>query len=597
MAHLLGAEALHLEYPTRVVFDSVSLGVDEGDRIGVVGRNGDGKSSLLRMLAGLQPPDSGRVTVRGGVTVGVLDQAETLDDDDTVGNAIVGDTPEHEWAGDARVREVISGLVGDLPWDAPLSSLSGGQRRRVALARLLTGDWDVLFLDEPTNHLDVEGIAWLAEHLKRRWSAGSGGLLVVTHDRWFLDEVCTATWEVHDRLVEPFEGGYAAYILQRVERDRQAATIEARRQNVARKELAWLRRGAPARTSKPKFRIDAANALIADVPEIRDRVSLQSLAVSRLGKDVVDLLDVGVSYGERAVLRDVEWRIAPGERTGILGVNGAGKSTLLGLISGTVEATAGRVKRGKTVKVATLTQRMDELDEHMADPVRVVISRLRTSYTIGTGSKAQDLTPGQLLERMGFSSEQLSTPVKDLSGGQKRRLQLLLILLDQPNVLILDEPTNDLDTDMLGAIEDLLDSWAGTLLVVSHDRYFLERVTDQQFAILDGRLRHLPGGVDEYLRLRRAQDSAVPAAAGASASSAPGLSGADRRAAEKEQSALERRIARLQKEIGALDVELASSQDAPYDHLTGLYRKRDDLTEEIGRLEDEWLELGDRLEA
>lgn len=597
MAHLLGAEALHLEFPTRVVFDSVSLGVDEGDRIGVVGRNGDGKSSLLRMLAGLQAPDAGRVTVRGGVTVGVLDQAETLDDDDTVGNAVVGDIPEHEWAGDARVREVISGLVGDLPWDAPLSSLSGGQRRRVALARLLTGDWDVLFLDEPTNHLDVEGIAWLAEHLKRRWSAGSGGLLVVTHDRWFLDEVCTATWEVHDRLVEPFEGGYAAYILQRVERDRQAATIEARRQNIARKELAWLRRGAPARTSKPKFRIDAANALIADVPEIRDRVSLQSLAVSRLGKDVVDLLDVGVSYGERAVLRDVEWRIAPGERTGILGVNGAGKSTLLGLVSGTLEPTAGRVKRGKTVKVATLTQRMDELDEHMADPVRVVISRLRTSYTIGTGSKAQDLTPGQLLERMGFSSEQLSTPVKDLSGGQKRRLQLLLILLDQPNVLILDEPTNDLDTDMLGAIEDLLDSWAGTLLVVSHDRYFLERVTDQQFAILDGRLRHLPGGVDEYLRLRRAQDSVTPVASAASSASAPGLSGADRRLAEKEQSALERRIARLQKEIGTLDVELTSSQDAGYDHLTGLYRRRDELTEEIGRLEDEWLELGDRLEA
>ncbi|SBS70078.1 ABC-F family ATP-binding cassette domain-containing protein [uncultured Microbacterium sp.] len=597
MAHLLGAEALHLEYPTRVVFDSVSLGVDEGDRIGVVGRNGDGKSSLLKMLAGLQSPDSGRVTVRGGVTVGVLDQAETLSDDDTVGNAIVGDTPEHEWAGDARVREVITGLVGDLPWDAVLSSLSGGQRRRVALARLLTGDWDVLFLDEPTNHLDVEGIAWLAEHLKRRWSATAGGLLVVTHDRWFLDEVCTATWEVHDRLVEPFEGGYAAYILQRVERDRQAATIEARRQNIARKELAWLRRGAPARTSKPKFRIDAANALIADVPEIRDRVSLQSLAVSRLGKDVVDLLDVGVSYGERMVLRDVEWRIAPGERTGILGVNGAGKSTLLGLISGAVEATAGRVKRGKTVKVATLTQRMDELDEHMADPVRIVISRLRTSYTIGTGSKAQDLTPGQLLERMGFSSEQLSTPVKDLSGGQKRRLQLLLILLDQPNVLILDEPTNDLDTDMLGAIEDLLDSWAGTLLVVSHDRYFLERVTDQQFAILEGRLRHLPGGVDEYLRLRRAQDSVAPAASGASTSSAPGLSGADRRAAEKEQSALERRIARLQGEIGTLDVEIASSQDAPYERLTALYGRRDDLTEEIGRLEDEWLKLGDRLEA
>ncbi|WP_282838238.1 ABC-F family ATP-binding cassette domain-containing protein, partial [Microbacterium flavum] len=529
MAHLLGGETLHLEFPTKVVFDSLSLGVDEGDRIGIVGRNGDGKSSLLAMLAGRLEPDSGRVTVRGGVRIGVLDQGEVLPDDETVGHAVVGDALAHEWAGSALTREVIAGLVADLPWDAALGTLSGGQRRRVALARLLVGDWDVLALDEPTNHLDVEAIAWLATHLKTRWSRGAGALLVVTHDRWFLDEVCTTTWEVHDRIVEPFEGGYAAYILQRVERDRQSAVIEQRRQNLARKELAWLRRGAPARTSKPKFRIDAANVLIEDVPEIRDKVSLQSLAVSRLGKDVVDLLDAGVTYPSTgpgtaesgsgagtAVLRDVEWRIAPGERTGILGVNGAGKSTLLGLVAGTVTPTSGRVKRGTTVKVATLTQRMDELDPHLNDPVRVVIAGLRTSYTIGTGSKAADLTPGQLLEKMGFSSAQLSTPVKDLSGGQQRRLQLLLILLDQPNVLILDEPTNDLDTDMLAAIEDLLDSWAGTLLVVSHDRYFLERVTDQQYAVLAGpdgvgRLRHLPGGIDEYLRLRAAQVAAAPA--------------------------------------------------------------------------------------
>jgi len=519
MAHLLGGESLHLEFPTRVVFDAVSLGLDEGDRIGIVGRNGDGKSSLLAMLSGRLEPDAGRVTVRGGVTMGVLDQADVLDDDDTVGHAVVGEVPEHEWAGSARIRDVIAGLVTDLPWDAPLGTLSGGQRRRVALARLLVGDWDVLALDEPTNHLDVEAIAWLAAHLKTRWSKNAGALLVVTHDRWFLDEVCTTTWEVHDRIVEPFEGGYAAYILQRVERDRQAAVIEQRRQNLARKELAWLRRGAPARTSKPKFRIDAANELIEDVPEIRDKVSLQSLAVSRLGKDVVDLLDAGVAYDGREILRDVEWRIAPGERTGILGVNGAGKSTLLGLVAGTVEPTSGRVKRGKTVKVATLTQRMDELDEHLNDPVRVVISGLRTSYTIGAGSKATELTPGQLLERMGFSSAQLSTPVKDLSGGQQRRLQLLLILLDQPNVLILDEPTNDLDTDMLAAIEDLLDSWAGTLLVVSHDRYFLERVTDQQYAVLGGHLRHLPGGIDEYLRLRdRERSSGTTSKGDASAS-------------------------------------------------------------------------------
>jgi ABC transport system ATP-binding/permease protein len=607
MAHLLGAEGLRLEYPTKVVFDGVSLGVDEGDRIGIVGRNGDGKSSLLRMLAGLVEPDSGRVTVRGGIRVGVLAQADDLDDDLRVRDAVVGDLADHEWAGDARVRDVIAGLLGDLDWEGPIRGLSGGQRRRVSLAALLAGDHDVIFLDEPTNHLDVEGISWLAEHLKRRWSAGSGALLVVTHDRWFLDEICTATWEVHDRIVEPFEGGYAAYILQRVERDRQAAAIEARRQNLARKELAWLRRGAPARTSKPKFRIDAANELIADVPEIRDRVALQSLAVSRLGKDVVDVLDAGVSYGDRVVLEKVEWRIAPGERTGILGVNGAGKSTLLGLISGTVEPTAGRVKHGKTVKVATLSQRMSELDEHLDEPVRVVISNLRTSYTIGSGSKAQELTPGQLLERIGFSSAQLSTPVKDLSGGQKRRLQLLLILLDQPNVLILDEPTNDLDTDMLAAIEDLLDSWAGTLIVVSHDRYFLERVTDQQYAILGGRLRHLPGGVDEYLRLRREQPQRTGANAATSAPSsgsgtrstspaAPTLSGAERRAAEKEISAIDRRLEKIQGEIAAVDAQLADAHD-DFERIMGLQRRRDELVTETATLEERWLELGEAIDG
>ena len=601
MAHLLGAEALHLEYPTKVVFDGVSLGVDEGDRIGIVGRNGDGKSSLMAMLAGRREPDSGRVTVRGGVTIGVLEQSDVLPDDLTVGRAVVGDGPEHEWAGDARVRDVIAGLLSDLDWDAAIGTLSGGQRRRVALAQLLTGDWDVLALDEPTNHLDVEGIAWLAQHLKRRWSASSGALMVVTHDRWFLDEVCTKTWEVHDRIVEPFDGGYAAYILQRVERDRQAASIEARRQNLARKELAWLRRGAPARTSKPKFRIDAANELIADVPEIRDRVSLQSLAVARLGKDVVDLLDTGVAYDGRDILRGVEWRIAPGERTGILGVNGAGKSTLLGLISGAVQPTSGRVKHGKTVKVATLTQRMDELDPHLGEPVRVVISGLRTTYTFGAGSKAQELTPGQLLERMGFASAQLSTPVKDLSGGQKRRLQLLLILLDQPNVLILDEPTNDLDTDMLAAIEDLLDSWAGTLIVVSHDRYFMERVTDQQYAVMGGGLRHLPGGIEEYLRLRAGHPQATGATpAGvpktdAAAPTASALSGADRRTAEKEVTSLERRIAKLSDQITKARTALADHDQGDY---VGLGEKMQQITAmetEVADAEERWFELSEQL--
>ncbi|GAA5197156.1 ABC-F family ATP-binding cassette domain-containing protein [Microbacterium jejuense] len=598
MAHLLGAEALHLEFPTKVVFDRVSLGIDEGDRIGVVGRNGDGKSSLLAMLAGRLEPDGGRVTVRGGVRVGVLDQSDTLDDALTIREAVVGDRPEHEWAGDARTRDVIAGLLGDLAWDGPIAGLSGGQRRRVSLAALLVGDDDVIFLDEPTNHLDVEAIAWLADHVKRRWPANQGGLLVVTHDRWFLDEVCNTTWEVHDRIVEPFEGGYAAYILQRVERDRQAAVIEQRRQNLARKELAWLRRGAPARTSKPKFRIDAANVLIADVPEIRDATELRSLAVSRLGKDVVDLLDAAVSYDGREVLHPVEWRIAPGERTGILGVNGAGKSTLLGLVAGDVEPTAGRVKRGKTVKVATLTQRLDELEEHLDDPVRVVISRLRTTYTFGSGSKAQELTPGQLLESMGFQSAQLSTPVKDLSGGQKRRLQLLLILLEQPNVLILDEPTNDLDTDMLAAIEDLLDSWPGTLLVVSHDRYFIERVTDQQYAILDGHLRHLPGGVDEYLRLRArslAEKTESSVDAGAPASTSPSLSGAELRAAQKEVSALERRLEKLEAQIAGARTALADHDQSDYVGLGAEMSRIADLEKERDQVEERWFELTEQI--
>ncbi|HCS61926.1 MAG TPA: ABC transporter ATP-binding protein [Microbacterium sp.] len=613
MAHLLGAESLHLEYPTKVVFDSITLGIEEGDRIGIVGRNGDGKSSLLAMLAGRKEPDGGRVTMRAGTTVGVLDQADTLDESLTISAAVVGDTPEYEWAGDARVRDVIQGLLADLDWDAPIAGLSGGQRRRVSLATLLVQEWDIIALDEPTNHLDVEAITWLAGHLKRRWATNSGAFLVVTHDRWFLDEVCTETWEVHDRIVEPFDGGYAAYILQRVERDRMAAASEAKRQNLARKELAWLRRGAPARTAKPKFRIDAANELIADVPEIRDAVSLQSLATSRLGKDVVDLLDVGVIYPAtdlgpaREVLRDIEWRIAPGERTGILGVNGAGKSTLLSLIAGTLEPTSGRIKRGSTVQVRTLTQRIDELEQHWNDPVRIVISSLRTEYTFGAGSKAQSLTPGQLLERLGFASAQLSTPVKDLSGGQQRRLQLLLVLLDQPNVLILDEPTNDMDTDMLAAIEDLLDSWPGTLLVVSHDRYFLERVTDQQYAVMGGRLRHLPGGVDEYLRLRTAEQNAPASSRNASSTGSgssngsgserttPKLEGAALRTVQKEVSALERKIQKLTQQIDKAKHALVEHDQTDYEGLAEKMKTISSLEASVEENEMRWLEVSEQL--
>ena len=440
MAHLLGAEALHLEYPTRIVFDSVTLGVDTGDMIGIVGRNGDGKSSLLGMLAGTITPDAGRVTYRGGLRLGMLTQRDDLEDTATVGHSVVGDRPDYEWAGDARVRDIIAGLISDLDWQAPIGSLSGGQRRRVALAALLVEDWDLIILDEPTNHLDVDGIAWLARHLQNRWPKNSGALLLVTHDRWFLDEVCTKTWEVHDRIVEPFEGGYAAYVLQRVERDRIAAATEAKRQNLMRKELAWLRRGAPARTSKPKFRIEAANQLIADVPEVRNPIELKKMATARLGKDVVDLLDVSVSFGDRKILDDVTWRIGPGERTGILGPNGAGKSTLLGLIAGTLEPSTGRVKRGKTVEVGVLDQQFTDLAEIGGRRVRDVLAEAKTTFTI----EGRDFTPAQLLERLGFAREHLSARVNDLSGGQKRRLQLLLLLMSEPNVIILDEPNNSM---------------------------------------------------------------------------------------------------------------------------------------------------------
>ena len=590
MAHLLGAEGLRLEYPTRVVFDAVTLGVNEGDRIGIVGRNGDGKSSLLGMLSGRIEPNGGRVTRRSGVRMGVLDQSDTLDDDETVGHVIVGDTPEHEWAGDAKVRDVIAGLVSDLAWDARIGTLSGGQRRRVALTALLVGDWDIIALDEPTNHLDVEGITWLAGHLRSRWAKNSGGLLVVTHDRWFLDEVATATWEVHDRIVEPFEGGYAAYVLQRVERDRQAAAIESKRQNLMKKELAWLRRGAPARTSKPKFRIDAANQLIEDVPPLRDRIELDRLAVARLGKDVIDLLDVGVSFDGREVLRDVTWRIAPGERTAILGANGVGKSTLLGLIAGTLEPTSGRVKRGTTVKVGELDQQFRELEDIAAERVRDVLARARTSYVVD----GKELTPAQLLERLGFAREHLSARVGELSGGQKRRLQFLLMLLSEPNVAVLDEPSNDVDTDMLAAMEDLLDSWPGTLIVVSHDRYLVERVTDQQYAIIDGRLRHLPGGVDEYLSLRRSPERPATATRPPAPESAAGrMTGAEERAAKKELSATERKLERLTGRIAGIQDRMAAHDQSDYEGVRHLYDELREAEAETASLEERWFELSE----
>ena len=598
MAHLLGAEALHFEYPTQKVLESVTLGVSAGDRIGIVGRNGDGKSTLMKLLVGQLEPDSGQVTVRSNVTIGMLDQSDTIDPELTVGHAIVGELAEHEWASDPKIRDVIRGLVADLDWNATVSSLSGGQRRRVALAKLLIGDWDILALDEPTNHLDVEGIAWLAEHVNRRWTDNAGGLLVITHDRWFLDAVCNQTWEVHDGIVESFEGGYAAYVLQRVERDRMAAASEAKRQNLMRKELAWLRRGAPARTAKPKFRVEAATQLIEDVPPVRNPIELQRLAVARLGKDVVDIEDVSVSFGEREVLRDITWRIAPGERTGILGANGAGKSTLLGLITGAVEPTSGRVKHGKTVRVGMLDQQFSQLQQIGGDRVREVLAREKASFTID----GKEHTPAQLLERLGFRRQHLSARVDDLSGGQKRRLQLLMLLLSEPNVIVLDEPTNDVDSEMLTAMEDLLDSWPGTLIVVSHDRYLLERVTDQQYAILNGSLRHVPGGVDEYLQLSKHLDSQPKASTrpdqptgDQTGEDDTKLTGGARRDVQREVSSIERRLDKLAAEMTGLHEQLAAYDQSDYEGLQELSQQLRTVEHANAELEERWLELSTQL--
>jgi len=589
--NLVGLEGVSHEYPNRVVLDNLTIGVHAGDRIGVVGRNGDGKSTLMSIIGGSLIPDSGRVTIRGGTQVGMLTQDDHFGDDDTVGTVVVGEGPEHEWASSPVIRDVLAGLLGDVDVTARIGDLSGGQRRRVALARLLVGEWDVLLLDEPTNHLDVSGVNWLAEHLIRRWPTGTGVLVVVTHDRWFLDAISTDTWEVHDGIVDKFEGGYAAYILQRVERQRQSASSEERRQNLLRKELAWLRRGAPARTTKPKFRIDAATALIADVPPPRDRIELSKMATQRLGKDVVDLLDAGFAFGDNVILEDVEWRIAPGERTGILGRNGAGKSTLLGLIDGSLQPTSGRVKTGKTVKLRRLDQRLEGLEKYMNDRVSAVIAEFKTTYNAG----GIELTPGQLLERLGFSSAHIQTPVKDLSGGQKRRLQILLILLDEPNVLLLDEPTNDLDTDMLAALEDVLDSWPGTLIVVSHDRYLLERVTDQQYAVIGKHLRHLPGGVDEYLRLDARPVTPIASAPAKPAAKSTQLSGAERHALDKEYKSLNRQIENLKTSIATIHAQMATHDQSDYEGLARISTELGTATTNLDALESRWLDVADKL--
>ncbi len=601
--NLVNLESVSKGYGTRLLLDGVSLGVGEGDRTGVVGRNGDGKSTLLRLLTRREPPDTGRVTHAGGLRVAEVGQRDDLDPVATVRSLVVGDGPAHEWAADARVRDVLTGLFGgredlDTMLDRVVGPLSGGERRRVALARALVGDHDLLVLDEPTNHLDVEGIDWLARHLVDRREA----LVVVTHDRWFLDAVCDQTWEVQGGAVHQYDGGYSAYVLARAERDRIAASEDARRANLVRKELAWLRRGPPARTSKPRFRIDAANALIADEPAPRDSVELVKFASARLGRTVYDVLGASVQVGGRVLLDHLTWHLGPGDRVGVAGVNGSGKTSLVKLLVGELAPSAGKVVRGVTVRPAYLSQDVTELDPALR--VLEAVEAVRREVELGKG---RTITATQMCERFGFVGNAQWTPVGELSGGERRRLQLLRQLMDEPNVLLLDEPTNDLDIDTLTALEDLLDGWAGTLLVVSHDRYFLERVCDRTVALLgDGGLRDLPGGVDEYLALRRAARADVSGPRAGIPTREPHTSAGDAgppladaatlRAARKELARLDRQLQTLgDREARLHDRMTASASD--HEAVLALDADLRALHAERTALEERWLELAELTDA
>jgi ATP-binding cassette subfamily F protein uup len=578
--NLVNLERVHLAYGLRTLLDEVSLGVSGGERVGVVGRNGGGKTTLLQVLAGRIEPDAGRVTAARGSTVGLLTQRDELDAAATVRHEVLGDRADHEWAADARARDVVTELLAGLDLDREVGALSGGERRRTALASLMLTTHDLLVLDEPTNHLDIESVDWLARHLRALPSA----LVVVTHDRWFLDAVCTRTWEVHDGSVDAYDGGYAAYVLAKAERERQSAATQARRRNLLRKELAWLRRGPPARTSKPKFRIDAATALVADEPAPRDRLELERFAVQRLGKDVLDIERVSLRRGERPVLSEATWRLGPGDRVGLVGVNGAGKTSVLRLLDGTLSPSAGTVKRGRTVAIAHLTQDLAEID-----PGLRVLEAVEESGRVLTTAKGE-VTASALLERFGFTGERLVTRVGELSGGERRRLQVLRLLLTAPNVLLLDEPTNDLDVETLTVLEDHLDSWPGTLVVVSHDRYFLERVCDTIWALPgDGSVRMLPRGVEEYLQLVTCRRTA-PVITGPAV--APRSSTGDRRAARKQAERLERQIARLDARERELHEQMAAGAS---DHveLARLTGEASELTAARTDLEDQWLEAAE----
>ena len=581
MANLINAERISVSYGTRTLLDAVSLGVDDGDAIGVVGRNGDGKTTLLTTLAGVRPPDQGRVTHTAGLSIGYLGQTDDFGSDDTVRRLIVGGRPDHVWAGDPNTRAVVQHLLAGVSLDASVGTLSGGERRRVALVAVLLAGHNVLMLDEPTNHLDVEAITWLAGYLSARREQA---LVVVSHDRWFLDAVCTRTWEVHDGVVDGYDGGYAAYVLARAERMRVAAGADARRRNLMRKELAWLRRGPPARTSKPKFRIQAANALIADEPPARDSLVLQQFATSRLGKDVFDLRGVRLQVGDRCVLDGVDWSIGPGARIGLVGVNGTGKTSVLRLLAGELAPTDGSVKRGRTLRIGHLSQGLSEITG--GDRVLDAVEDQRRVARLAGG---REISAATLLGDFGFTGDKLTARLSDLSGGERRRLQFLRLLLDEPNVLLLDEPTNDLDIDTLTVVEDYLDGWPGTLIVVTHDRYFLERVTDVTYALSgDGRCELLPGGIDQYLAAR-AESSGAPSSAD------PGRvesAAARTRRTGKELARIETRLGKLEQRISGLHEEMAA---AAHDHV-----RLGELNAELGEvlaakdeLEQAWLEAAD----
>jgi ATP-binding cassette subfamily F protein uup len=597
--NLLNMKAVDKGYASRSVLRDVTLGLSAGQRVGVVGRNGDGKSTLLRLIAGVEPPDAGTLTRTRDARVALLDQHDRLEPGKTVREVLVGSRADYEWAGNSAFRDVLHGLMGGVELrlfsggiDTPVDGLSGGERRRIALARLLLDPPELLLLDEPTNHLDVEGVDWLARHLASRRCA----MLVVTHDRWFLDAVCTTTWEVADGTVHEYDGGYAAYVLARAERDRQAAAREGRRQQLLRKELAWLRRGPPARTTKPKFRIEAANALIADEPQPRDTAELLRFATSRLGDKVINALDVTLTLGSRSVLRDLTWRIGPGDRVAIVGVNGSGKSSLLRLLAGEIEPTSGRIERGARVRVAHLSQDTVELPREVR--VRAALEEARHHAVLSDG---REITAGMLCDRFGFRGAKAHTPVEDLSGGERRRLSLMRLLMEEPNVLLLDEPTNDLDIDTLTALEDLLDGWPGTLIVVSHDRYFVERVCDNVYTLTaTGGIDHLPGGIDQYIQARGRSDDAPPVRT----ARAEGLpTGARIREARKQTQRLQRDLLRTERDIerltqleGQVSEQMAAAA-ADHARLLDLQGQLEEVTATRAQLETSWLELSEALES